>query len=237
MKFIYIENLLKIRQFEFFLKEKVSKTRILFTLLLDTIFYKNLLKVTKLNFAKVTVILLLLPLLSIAQTNCKYDIEEKTDSTYLKVLPEKVMYERVFGDSKEFLQFSLINNNGIPTLHIQLVEKNSLFLSAKCLDLNSKILFQLNNGKFVTLKSITDNTCSLYNYNEKEKANIRILDGYFVFTKTNYEELKSSPISVMRLQFVGDKKDYNINSDLASEITKLNYAPSYYFIDYLKCVE
>ncbi|BCY29177.1 hypothetical protein [Flavobacterium okayamense] len=182
-------------------------------------------------------ILLLFPLFSLAQINCKYDIEEKTDSTYLKVLPEKVMYERVFGDSKEFIQFSLINNNGIPTLHVQLIEKSSLFLSAKCFDLNSKIVLQLNNGKFITLKSISDNTCSVFGYDEKEKANFRILDGYFVFTKTNYEELKSSPISVMRLQYVGDKKDYNIKSDLASEITKLNYAPSYYFIDYLKCVE
>ncbi len=182
-------------------------------------------------------ILLLFPLFSIAQTNCKYDIEEKTDSTYLKVLPEKVMYERVFGNSKEFLQFSLINNNGVPILHVQLVEKSSLFLSAKCFDLNSKIVLQLNNGKFITLKSISENTCSILGYDENEKTNFRILDGYFVFTKTNYEELKSSPISVMRLQFVGDKKDYNLKADLASEITKLNYAPSYYFIDYLKCVE
>lgn len=192
---------------------------------------------TKLNFAKITVILLLFPLFSIAQTNCKYDIEEKTDSTYLKALPEKIMHERVFGDSKEFVQFSLMNNNGVPILRVQIVEKSSLFLSSKCIDLNSKLVFQLNNGKFVTLKSISENACSILNYNETEKANIRILDGYFVFTKTNYEELKSSPISVMRLQYVGDKKDYNINADLASEITKLNYAPSYYFIDYLKCVE
>ena len=122
-------------------------------------------------------------------------------------------------------------------LHVQLVEKSSLFLSAKCIDLNSKIVLQLNNGKFIVLKSISENSCATLSYNETEKANIRVLDGYFVFTKTNYEELKSSPISVMRLQFVGDKKDYNLKADLASEITKLNYAPSYYFIDYLKCVE
>lgn len=182
-------------------------------------------------------LLLLFPVFTIAQKNCKYDIEEKTDSTYLKVLPEKVMYERVFGDSKEFLQFSLINNNGVPTVYLQLVEKSSLFLPAKCLDLSSKIVLQLNNGKFVTLKSISENSCANLSYNETEKANIRILDGYFVFTKTNYEELKSSPISVLRLQFVGDKKDYNIKSELQSEIIKQTFYPSKYFMDYLMCVE
>lgn len=182
-------------------------------------------------------LLLLIPFFTIAQTNCKYDIEEKTDSTYLKVLPEKVMYERVFGNSKEFIQFSLINNNGVPTLHVQLVEKSSLFLPAKCFDFSSKIVLQLNNGKFVTLKSISENSCSILNYNEEEKANIRILDGYFVFTKTNYEELKSSPISVMRLQFLGDKTDYNIKNELQSEIINETFHPAKYFMEYLKCVE
>lgn len=182
-------------------------------------------------------ILFLFPLLSIAQTNCKYDIEEKTDSTYLKVLPEKIMYERVFGDSKEFIQFSLINNSGIPTLHLQLVEKSSLFLSAKCFDLNSKIILQLDNGKFVTLKSISENTCSVLGYDENEKSNFRILEGYFVFTKSNYEELKLSPLAVMRLQFIGDKKDYNIRTEINSEITNEKIFPSIYFIEFLKCVE
>lgn len=182
-------------------------------------------------------ILFLFPLLSVAQTNCKYDFEEKTDSTLIKILPEKVIYERVFGDSKEFIQFSLQNRNNIPILRVQLLEKSSLFLSAKCFDLNSKIILQLDNGKFVTLKSISENTCSVLGYDENEKSNFRILEGYFVFTKNNYEELKLSPIAVMRLQFVGDKKDYNIRTEINSEITNNKLFPSRYFIEFLKCVE
>lgn len=182
-------------------------------------------------------ILLLFPLFSIAQSNCKYDIEEKTDSTFLKSLPEKIVYERVFGNSKDFIQFSLMNNNGVPILRVQIVEKSSLFIPSKCFNLNSKIVFQLNNGKFVTLQSVMENTCSILNYNEQEQANIRILEGYFVFTKQNYEELKSSPISVMRLQYVGGKEDYNIKSELQSEIIKETFYPSKYFMEYLKCVE
>ena len=60
---------------------------------------------------------LLLPLfflgtfLSMAQPkNCEYEVNEKTDSTSFKMLPHKLMSEKIFGNTTEFLFFSLLND-------------------------------------------------------------------------------------------------------------------------------
>ena len=183
--------------------------------------------------------LLLLLTLSVNAQNkdCIYDIEEKTDSTSLKVLPNVLMHEKIFGNKKEFIFFGLLNNDGVPMLSLQQLQKSNDFIPTSCLSKNSKIVFQLMNGKIVTLLHAFDDICSDLNYNSEEKSNIRILTAYFYFTKTNFEELKNSPISLVRIQFSGESKDYVIKSELTSESLKTKTNPANYFIDYLKCVE
>ena len=75
------------------------------------------------------------------------------------------------------------------------------------------------------------------NYDESEKNNLRILTGYFYFTKTNYEELKNSPVSLMRVQFGAENKDYVLKTSLTSETLGTTSNPANFFLDYLKCVE
>jgi hypothetical protein len=169
--------------------------------------------------------------------DCEYFFEEKTDSTAIKVLPEKLVYERVFGNSKDLVQFTLLNNNGVPTIGVQVLQKSSLFIPALCLDSKSKIIFQLENGKIVTLLSTNKEVCSSLGYDEIEKSNIRVLSGYFVFTRNNYEELKKSPISLMRIQFVGENKDYSLKKEINSEALNATHYPSTIFMEHLKCIE
>lgn len=169
--------------------------------------------------------------------DCLYDIQEKTDSTSLKSLPHKLMNEKIFGNKKEFIFFGLLNSDGVPMLSLQQLQKSNDFIPTSCLSKNSKIVFQLMNGKIVTLFHAFDDICSDLNYNSEEKSNIRILTAYFYFTKTNFEELKNSPISLVRIQFSGESKDYVIKSELTSESLKTKTNPANYFIDYLKCVE
>ncbi|NHN24281.1 hypothetical protein FIA58_001220 [Flavobacterium jejuense] len=180
----------------------------------------------------------LLPLLNFSQKkDCKYDFEEKTDSTYIKALNSKLVYEKVFGNSKEFIQFNLINNNGVPTLSFQQIQKSFDFIPVKCFNKKSKIIFQLENGSIITLISSNDETCSALSYIAEEKSNIRLLTGYFMFTKMNYEDLKKSRIIVMRVQFSGETKDYILPDAIESEILNQSLKPSSYFIDYLRCIE
>lgn len=183
-------------------------------------------------------LLLLLTLSVNAQKkDCIYDIEEKTDSTSLRVLPNVLMHEKIFGNTNEYLFFALLNDNGTPMLSIQQLQKSKDFIKTNCIAKNSKIVLQLMNGKIINLISSDEEACSVLTYDTKEKNNIRVLTGYFYFTKSNYEELKNSPVSLMRIQFAGETKDYILKNELNSETLKTTSKPDSYFMQFLKCVE
>ena len=183
-------------------------------------------------------LLLLLTLSVNAQKkDCIYDIEEKNDSTSLRVLPNVLMHEKIFGNTNEYLFFALLNDNGTPMLSIQQLQKSKDFIKTNCIAKNSKIVLQLMNGKIITLLSSDEESCSALSYDSNENNNIRILTGYFYFTKNNYEELKNSPVTLMRIQFAGETKDYVLKSELNSETLKTTSKPDSYFMEFLKCVE
>ena len=178
---------------------------------------------------------LTLSLNTFAQTDCEFS-SNVTDSigTY-KSTKEYLMHERVFGNSQTSIFFSLINADGLLSLNIQMISKSSEFIAAKCFDKNSKIYIQLTNGKIVTLISPETETCGNAVMNDKE--NIRILNGYFLFVKDNFEELKISPLSFIRIRYAGETIDYVCKSELISEVDKKTYLPGNYFMNYLKCVQ
>jgi hypothetical protein len=168
---------------------------------------------------------------------CEYEINEKTDTTSFKMLPHKLMIEKIFGTTNEFLFFSLLKNNEVPMISIQLLQKSKDFIPVSCFNKSSKIILQLDNGKIVTFISGNDETCSTLSYDAENQNNIRILTGYFYFTNSNYEELKNSPISLLRLQFMGNNKDYVVKSEIDSETIKLKANPASFFIEFLNCIE
>ena len=169
--------------------------------------------------------------------DCKIDFEEKTDSTYIKKTAEVLVYERVFGNSKEMIFFSLLNSDGVPMLSLQQIQKSTEFIPALCFDKSSKIIFQLENGKIITLVNSSQENCSSMTYDAETKSNIKVLTNYFLFLKDNYEELKKSPISLMRINYVGERKDIVFKTEMNSELLKINSNPSTYFIDFLQCLD
>ncbi len=190
------------------------------------------------SMKKYLLTLVLLPLLAAAQNkDCQYEVEEKTDSTSLKVLKEVLIDEKIFGNTNEYLFFSLLNNDGVPMLEIQVLQKSKDFIPTKCINPSSKIILQLKNGKIVTLIANTEESCSVLNYDSKDQNNIRILTGFFFFGKTNYEELKNSPVMLMRIQFAGDSKDYVVKNELSSETLQTKSKPDVFFMNNIKCIE
>jgi len=124
-----------------------------------------------------------------AQKDCDYSINTVDSIGTYKSTQDYVIHERIFGNSKTSIFFSLINADGLLSLNMQMVQKSPDFISAKCLDKNSKIYIQLTNGKVVTLLGIEQETCgnSIRNNNE----NCRLLSGYFLFMKDSFEDLKT----------------------------------------------
>ena len=93
-------------------------------------------------------LLLLLTLSVNAQKkDCIYDIEEKNDSTSLRVLPNVLMHEKIFGNTNEYLFFALLNDNGTPMLSIQQLQKSKDFIKTNCIAKNSKIYIDVKINK------------------------------------------------------------------------------------------
>lgn len=172
---------------------------------------------------------------SFAQKKCEYSTNVTDSVGVYKSTKEYIVYERFFGNSKSAVYFSLINADGLLSLSVQLIQKDTEFIPAKCFDKNSKIYFQLADGKIVTLLGIEQETCGNSVRNENENA--RFVTGYFLFMKDSYEGLKSAPISFMRVKYAGGTEDYIFKPELHSEFDNNTYFPENYFIDYLKCVE
>jgi hypothetical protein len=168
-------------------------------------------------------------------TEGKIDFHEKNDSIDVKKTVEYIMEEKVFGNKKEILNFSLLNDSGVLYLHLQLIEANTDFIPAKCIDKNSKLFIQLQNGKIITLIA-TGDVCSQLIRTPDSNSNTRVLGSYYLFSKNNFEELHNSPISMIRIGFGIEHKDYVPKKVLVSELTNTEYSPENYFINNLKVV-
>ena len=88
----------------------------------------------------------------------------------------------------------------------------------------------------MTLLFAGNESCGTLIRNDKNE-NSRILSGSFVFSKENFEELKVSQVTFMRIKFAGEAIDYPFKTEFTSELDKKTYQPENYFIDFLKCVE
>lgn len=178
---------------------------------------------------------LLVSITTFAQKDCDL-ASNVTDSvgTY-KATKDYLMHERVFGNSQNSIYCSLINADGLISLNLQLVQITADFAPAKCFDKNSRVYIQLSNGKIVTLLGMEQETCGVSVRNNNETR--RVLTGYFMFVKENYEELKKSTISFIRIKFAGETMDYVTRSELISEVDTKTYHPENFFIDNLKCIE
>ncbi len=172
----------------------------------------------------------------IAQTNCDYSSNVSDSIGTYKSTKDYIVSEKIFGGHSENIFFSLVKTDDLPSLNVQFIAKNMDFIKANCFDKNSKIYFQLNNGKIITMFHIDSESCGTIIRDDKSFNN-RILTGYFLFMKDSFEDLKSSPISFMRIIYATETIDYNFKSEIVSEMDTKTYNPENYFINYLKCIE
>lgn len=159
-----------------------------------------------------------------------------TDSigTY-KATKEYLIYEKNFAEKSSYIFASLVLTDEIPAITIQSIEKSKEFIKAQCFDKNSKIYLQLLDGNIITLFHDASENCGTLLRDDKQTNN-RVLSGSFIIRKENFEALKKSPISIMRVKYATEMIDYIIKKDLKSELDGVAYEPEKYFIDYLNCI-
>lgn len=171
-----------------------------------------------------------------AQKPCEYS-SNVTDSigTY-KSTKEYMIYEKNFAGNKNYIFLSLALTDGTPNLNLQLIQKSKEFLKANCFDKNSKLFLQLNDGKIITLLHVDQENCGSMIRDDNGFDN-RILSGSFMFLKGSFEDLKSSPVNLMRIKYLTDIEDYVFKKEFTSEMNNEVYQPETYFMKYLYCIE
>ena len=147
-----------------------------------------------------------------------------------------MVYEKNFAGNATYLFGSFVLSDATALFNIQLIEKSSDFIKAKCFETNSKIYIQLLNNKIITLTHTNEESCGTLLRDEKGLNN-RILSGYFNINKTDYDVLKQSPVSFIRIKFATDVNDFIFRKEFKSELNSEIYQPESYFMDYLHCLE
>jgi hypothetical protein len=184
----------------------------------------------------ITLTLLFFSLQIIAQKSCDYSTNVTDSIGTYKSTKEYMISEKNFAGNSSYIFYSLALTDGLPTLNIQSIQKSKDFLKANCFDKNSKLFLQLNNGKIITLVHIDQENCGTMIRDDKGFDN-RVNSGIFMFMKDSFEELKKSPVSMMRIKYLTDTEDYILKKEFKSELNNETYYPETYFIDYLKCIE
>ena len=183
----------------------------------------------------ITLTFFLLIFTAFAQKPCEYSANVSDSIGTYKVTNEYMISEKNFGGTSNYVFFSLAQTDGLPTLNLQLIQKSKDFVKANCFDKNSKVFLQLQNGKIVTLIHIDQENCGTL---IRDNAyNNRVTTGIFMFMKDNFEELKKSPVSIMRIKYLTDTEDYIVRSELTSEMNQKVYHPDTYFVENIRCVE
>ncbi|WP_163399785.1 hypothetical protein [Flavobacterium fluviatile] len=183
----------------------------------------------------ITLSFFLLTFSSFAQKPCEYSANVTDSIGTYKVTNEYLISERNFGNTSNYVFFSLAQTDGLPTLNLQLIQKSKDFIKANCFDKNSKVFLQLQNGKVVTLMHINQENCGTLLHDKD--FNNRINTGIFMFVKDNYEELKKSPVTIMRIKYLTATEDYIIRGEITSEMNGKTYQPATYFMENMRCVE
>jgi len=184
----------------------------------------------------ITLTLFLLTFTAFAQKPCEYSANVNDSIGTYKVTNEYLISEKYFGGTFDYVFFSLAQTDGLPTLNLQLIQKSNSFIKANCFDKNSKVFLQLENGKIVTLMHINRESCGTLIHDDKGFDN-RINTGIFMFMKENFEELKKSPVSIMRIKYLTTTEDYIVKRELTSELNGKVYNPNTYFMENIRCVE
>jgi hypothetical protein len=191
----------------------------------------------KITMNKILLALFILTNLStLAQKPCEFDSDiNDTIGTY-KTTKQYIIFERSFAGNSTNIFFSLSKTNGVLGVEVQVLQRSNEFIKANCLDKNSKIYLQLQNGKIVSLIYGGSDSCSTLLRDDQNRNN-RVLTGSFLFSKENYQDLKTSPVTFMRIQYAGETMDYPFRTAFIAELDKVLYEPGEYFMNYIKCIE
>lgn len=187
--------------------------------------------------SKIILLFLFLSSFVKAQKPCEYSVNVTDSIGTLKETKSCLVYEKVFGNKSTLVFIALASDNNVPLLKLQYIQKSKEFDAPKCLDKNSRIFFQLTNGKIYTLLFGEEAKCDNLIYNNIDTTNNRFLDANFLFLKDNFEDFSKSTVSLMRIRFSNNViEDFVFSKELISETLQEKFHPENYFKENFNCI-
>ena len=183
----------------------------------------------------ITNLILLFTLNTFAQKPCEFSVNVKDSIGVYKETKSAIVHEFIFGNTSKYVFFALSLTDEMPSLTVQILQKSKDFLKINCLDKSSRVFFELENGKVITIIATDQENCGAPVNDDLGFSN-RILSGTFLFLNGTIEDLKTSPVSSMRIKFTTESQDYIFKKELVSEMDQKTYFPGNYFIDFLPCI-
>lgn len=171
-----------------------------------------------------------------AQKACDYSENIKDSIGVYKLTKEYMYYENNFGGNTNYMFFSLATTDGTPSLKISFIQKSKEFIKARCFDKNSRLILQLNNGAIVSLIHDNSESCGTM-IRDSNGFDNRILTADFLFLKGTIEDLKKSPVNLMRFKYLTDTEDYVVKKEFISELDNKVYQPEKFFMTTLHCID
>jgi hypothetical protein len=171
-----------------------------------------------------------------AQKPCEFSTNVTDSIGIYKSTTDYLISEKIFAGNSNYIFYSLVLTDDLPTLNVQFIQKSKNFMKVNCFDKDSRIYLQLQNGKIVTLKHIDQDNCGTMVRDDKGYDN-RIKAGIFMFQKDNFEDLIISPVSIMRIKYSTDIEDYVFKKEFTAELDGKVYRPETYFIDNIRCIQ
>lgn len=169
---------------------------------------------------------------------CDYKVNVTgEDGKELKLTQEEVVFYHHYPVKTDLVYFSLYKEAGIPLLSFRYSRDSKNFIPALCIDSNSRLSFQLANGKIISLRHVGEETCGYSDKLEGSDKNNKTISSYFMLTENDIKNLKESRITMMSLRSLSNEENFVIASELDLGEENRKYVPGNFFINNLNCIE
>ena len=171
-----------------------------------------------------------------AQDTCNYKIQVDTENEQF-LLTHEVLTDFMIGNKQTaFIYFSLMKEGDVKSLVLQLSLNSAEMPPIACFNKDSRVSFELENGKFVSLRYLGDVNCGRETEPKDALKNSTSEAAFFIDDKS-FDILQESNLKSMRLTTMKTHFDIEFQNVISNSVLKEPVYPKEFFLKYLSCVE
>ncbi|MAM28990.1 MAG: hypothetical protein CMC13_08185 [Flavobacteriaceae bacterium] len=167
---------------------------------------------------------------------CNYKIQVDTDEEVFKLTNEQLTEFLVGKDRNVFIYFSLMRENDVKSLVIQVSVNAKEMPPILCFNKDSRVSFALEDGSFASLRYLGEVTCGRQTENT-DTLNNSTSEAAFLLDEVGIERLQQSKIASMRITTMKTNFDVSFQDVLSNDQIPNPIYPKEFFLNNLKCLE